>query len=133
MGGHGALVLALRNPELYRSVSAFAPIAAPMRCPWGNKALSGYLGQARDAWREYDASELVARASAKFAAGILVDQGLADQFLDEQLNPDVFEAACGAAGQPLTLRRHAGYDHGYYFISTFVEDHLAHHAKVLLA
>jgi S-formylglutathione hydrolase len=133
MGGHGALVLALRNPVLYKSVSAFAPIAAPLRCPWGEKALSGYLGDNREAWRDYDASELVGRASEKFAAGILVDQGLADQFLDAQLNPDVFEAACAAAGQPLTLRRHAGYDHGYYFISTFIEDHLAHHAKVLLA
>jgi S-formylglutathione hydrolase len=131
MGGHGALMLALRNPEIYRSVSAFAPIAAPTRCPWGEKAFSGYLGADRDAWKQYDASELVAQASRKFAEGILVDQGLADQFLAEQLNPDVFEAACQAAGQPLTLRRHAGYDHGYYFISTFIEDHLAHHAKVL--
>ncbi|MFM0034242.1 S-formylglutathione hydrolase [Paraburkholderia strydomiana] len=132
MGGHGALMLALRNPELYRSVSAFAPIAAPTRCPWGEKAFSGYLGDDREAWKQYDASELVVHASRKFAAGILVDQGLADQFLAEQLNPDVFEAACRTAGQPLTLRRHAGYDHGYYFISTFIEDHLAHHAKVLL-
>jgi S-formylglutathione hydrolase len=131
MGGHGALTLALRNPEIYRSVSAFAPIAAPMRCPWGVKAFNGYLGEDRAAWQQYDASELVAHASRKFAEGILVDQGLADQFLAEQLNPDVFEAACQAAGQPLTLRRHAGYDHGYYFISTFIEDHLAHHAKVL--
>jgi S-formylglutathione hydrolase len=133
MGGHGALMLALRNPQLYRSVSAFAPIAAPMRCPWGQKAFSGYLGDDRDAWPQYDASELVARAAGQFKEGILVDQGLADQFLEQQLNPDVFEAACAAAGQPLTLRRHAGYDHGYYFISTFVEDHIAHHAKVLLA
>jgi S-formylglutathione hydrolase len=132
MGGHGALMLALRNPELYRSVSAFAPIAAPTRCPWGEKAFSGYLGDDREAWKQYDASELVARPSRKFAEGILVDQGLADQFLAEQLNPDVFEAACRTAGQPLTLRRHAGYDHGYYFISTFIEDHLAHHAEVLL-
>ncbi|HEX7936546.1 MAG TPA: S-formylglutathione hydrolase, partial [Paraburkholderia sp.] len=132
MGGHGALMLALRNPEIYRSVSAFAPIAAPKRCPWGEKAFSGYLGADREAWKAYDASELVARASRKFAEGILVDQGLADQFLAEQLNPDVFEAACKAAAQPLTLRRHAGYDHGYYFISSFVEDHIAHHAKVLL-
>ena len=132
MGGHGALMLALRNPELYRSVSAFAPIAAPTRCPWGEKAFGGYLGADRETWKEYDASELVARASRKFADGILIDQGLADQFLAEQLYPDVFEAACRAAGQPLTLRRHAGYDHGYYFISTFIEDHIAHHAKVLL-
>jgi S-formylglutathione hydrolase len=132
MGGHGALTIALRNPGLYRSVSAFAPIAAPMRCPWGEKALNGYLGADREAWKRYDASELVARAgSARFDAGILIDQGMADRYLAQQLYPDVFEAACGAAGQPLTLRRHAGYDHGYYFISTFIEDHLAHHAKVL--
>jgi S-formylglutathione hydrolase len=132
MGGHGALMLALRNPDIYRSVSAFAPIAAPMRCPWGEKAFSGYLGDDREAWKQYDASELVAHAARKFPEGILVDQGLADQFLAEQLNPDVFEAACEAAGQPLTLRRHAGYDHGYYFITTFIEDHVAHHARVLL-
>ncbi|AFT86998.1 S-formylglutathione hydrolase [Paraburkholderia phenoliruptrix] len=132
MGGHGALMLALRNPDIYRSVSAFAPIAAPSRCPWGEKAFSGYLGDNREAWKAYDASELVARASRRFEEGILVDQGLADAFLAEQLYPDVFEAACEAAGQPLTLRRHAGYDHGYYFISTFIEDHIAHHAKVLL-
>jgi S-formylglutathione hydrolase len=132
MGGHGALMLALRNPDIYRSVSAFAPIAAPTRCPWGEKAFSGYLGADREAWKQYDASELVGKATRKFAEGILVDQGMADQFLAQQLNPDVFEAACKAAGQPLTLRRHEGYDHGYFFISTFVEDHLAHHAKVLL-
>ena len=133
MGGHGALMLALRNPQIYRSVSAFAPIAAPSRCPWGEKAFTGYLGEDRAAWKAYDSSELVASASHKFAAGILIDQGLSDQFLAEQLHPDVFEAACRAAGQPLTLRRHEGYDHGYFFISTFIEDHLAHHAKVLLA
>ena len=132
MGGHGALTLALRHPGLYRSVSAFAPIAAPTRCPWGEKAFSGYLGADREAWKAHDASELVARADApKFADGILVDQGLADQFLANQLNPDVFEAACAKAGQPLTLRRHPGYDHGYYFISTFIADHIAHHARVL--
>ncbi|MDN8003621.1 S-formylglutathione hydrolase [Burkholderia multivorans] len=133
MGGHGALTLALRHPDLYRSVSAFAPIAAPTRCPWGEKAFSGYLGADREAWKQHDASELVARADApKFADGILVDQGLADQFLANQLNPDVFEAACAKAGQPLTLRRHPGYDHGYYFISTFIADHIAHHARVLM-
>ncbi|RKP49041.1 S-formylglutathione hydrolase [Trinickia fusca] len=132
MGGHGALVLALRNPGLYRSVSAFAPIAAPMRCPWGQKAFGGYLGEDREAWRQYDASELVARAdAARFDEGILIDQGLADRFRVEQLHPDVFEAACLAAGQPLMLRRHEAYDHGYYFIETFIEDHLAHHARVL--
>lgn len=132
MGGHGALVLALRNPDVFRSVSAFAPIAAPMRCPWGEKAFSGYLGADRETWKRYDASELVARADArKFAEGILIDQGLADQFLTTQLNPEVFEVACDAAGQPLTLRRHLRYDHGYYFIQSFIEDHVAHHARVL--
>ncbi|MBN3786555.1 S-formylglutathione hydrolase [Burkholderia sp. Ac-20353] len=132
MGGHGALVLALRNPNVYRSVSAFAPIAAPMRCPWGEKAFSGYLGANRDAWKRYDASELVARADArKFDEGILIDQGLADQFLANQLNPDVFEAACRDAGQPLTLRRHPKYDHGYYFITTFIFDHIAYHTRQL--
>ncbi len=133
MGGHGALMLALRNPELYRSVSAFAPIAAPMRCPWGQKAFAGYLGADRDAWRQYDASELMRAAAKPMFDRILIDQGLADQFLAEQLYPEVFEAACREAGQPLTLRRHAGYDHGYYFISTFIEDHIAHHAAALRA
>ena len=131
MGGHGALVLALRNPELFRSVSAFAPIAAPSRCPWGEKAFGGYLGADKASWRNYDASELVANGPVRFPQGILIDQGLADKFLPEQLNPDVFEAACDAAGQPLTLRRHAGYDHGYYFISTFVEDHVRLHRRQL--
>ena len=132
MGGHGALVLALRNPGLYQSVSAFAPISAPMRCPWGQKAFSGYLDDDREAWRQYDASELVVRAgAARFEEGILVDQGIADKFRVEQLHPDVFEAACMKAGQPLTLRRHEGYDHGYYFIQTFIEDHIAHHARAL--
>ncbi|HTH60212.1 MAG TPA: S-formylglutathione hydrolase [Paraburkholderia sp.] len=131
MGGHGALMLALRNPDVYRSVSAFAPIAAPTRCPWGEKAFSGYLGDDREAWKAYDASELVGRASRRFDEGILVDQGLADPFLANQLNPDVFEAACRAAGQRLTLRRHEGYDHGYFFIQTFIADHIAHHARVL--
>ncbi|QJE01660.1 S-formylglutathione hydrolase [Massilia forsythiae] len=132
MGGHGALMLALRNPDLFRSVSAFAPIAAPMRCPWGHKAFGGYLGADRAAWREYDATELMARhQTAPFPAGILIDQGLADKFLAEQLYPDAFEEACRAAGQPLELRRHAGYDHGYYFIQTFVEDHLRFHRRQL--
>jgi S-formylglutathione hydrolase len=134
MGGHGALTIALRHPDQFRSVSALAPIAAPMRCPWGEKAFSGYLGPDRETWKRYDASELVARAGcAKFEAGILIDQGLVDPYLAEQLYPEVFEAACRAAGQPLTLRRHADYDHGYYFISTFIGDHVAHHAKVLCA
>jgi S-formylglutathione hydrolase len=132
MGGHGALMLALRNPDLFRSVSAFAPIAAPSRCPWGQKALKGYLGPDESAWRAYDATELVARAgTAVFPKGILIDQGLADKFLAEQLYPEAFEDACRAAGQPLELRRHPGYDHGYYFIQTFVEDHLRFHAERL--
>ncbi|GAB1576680.1 S-formylglutathione hydrolase [Bordetella petrii] len=128
MGGHGALVLALRHPGRFRSVSAFAPIAAPTRCPWGHKAFSGYLGADTEAWKAHDASELMARAQRPFPAGILVDQGLADGFLAEQLYPEVFEQACRQAGQPLTLRRHEGYDHGYYFISTFMQDHIRFHA-----
>jgi S-formylglutathione hydrolase len=131
MGGHGALVCALRNPGRYRSLSAFAPIAAPMRCPWGRKAFKGYLGDDQEAWREYDASELV--RGAAFAQTILIDQGLADKFLVDQLYPEVFEAACREAGQRLTLRRQEGYDHGYFFISTFMEDHLRHHAAQLNA
>jgi S-formylglutathione hydrolase len=133
MGGHGALMLALRNPDLYRSVSAFAPIAAPMRCPWGQKAFSGYLGPDRETWKVYDASELMRAAGKPVFERILIDQGQADSFLAEQLYPDVFETACREAGQPLTLRRHADYDHGYYFISTFIEDHIAHHAAALHA
>ncbi len=131
MGGHGALTLALRNPGLFQSVSAFAPIAAPMQCPWGIKAFSGYLGDDRAAWMRHDATALI-QAGARVPP-LLIDQGLGDKFLPDQLHPDVFEAACAAAGQPLTLRRHAGYDHGYYFISTFVEDHLRHHARTLAA
>jgi S-formylglutathione hydrolase len=132
MGGHGALMLALRNPDLFRSVSAFAPIAAPARSPWGEKAFGGYLGPDRAAWRDYDATELMGRATeAPFPKGILIDQGLADKFLAEQLYPEAFEDACSAVGQPLELRRHAGYDHGYYFISTFVEDHLRFHRRNL--
>ena len=132
MGGHGALVLALRNPEIYRSVSAFAPIAAPIQSPWGRKAFSAYLGADRDTWNDYDATGLVGTATRKFAAGILVDQGLADPFLAEQLNPDVFEDACRKAGQSLNLRWHKGYDHGFFFVQSFIEDHIAHHARVLL-
>lgn len=131
MGGHGALVLALRHPEKYRSVSAFAPIAAPTKCPWGHKAFSGYLGEDRATWEQHDASALMRQSHQPFPAGILVDQGLSDQFLAEQLYPEEFEAACHAAGQPLTLRQHAGYDHGYYFIATFMDDHLRFHAERL--
>lgn len=129
MGGHGALILALKNPGRYRSLSALAPICAPTRCPWGEKAFTGYLGNDRDAWLEYDATDLVLRRS--YGRPILIDQGLADKFLPTQLNPDVFEQACQESGQPLTLRRHEGYDHGYYFIATFVEDHLRFHAEAL--
>ena len=129
MGGHGALVLALRHPELFRSVSAFAPICAPSQCAWGQKAFSGYLGRIEETWRQNDASALMASRHAPFPKGILIDQGLADNFLPEQLFPEAFEQACAKAGQPLRLRRHAGYDHGYFFISTFVEDHLRFHAE----
>ena len=131
MGGHGALVLALRNPALFRCVSALAPIAAPMQAPWGKKAFAGYLGLDRDRWRDYDASALMAASVQPFPKGILIDQGLADQFLADQLYPDVFAAACAQAGQALELRRHPGYDHGYYFISTFVADHLRWHRRQL--
>ncbi|QNB00372.1 S-formylglutathione hydrolase [Massilia sp. Se16.2.3] len=131
MGGHGALTMALKHPELFRSVSAFAPIAAPSRCPRGEKAFTGYLGEDRAAWRAHDATELVASGPVRFPGGILVDRGMADKFLPEQLHPDAFEAACRAAGQPLTLRRHPGYDHGYYFIASFVEDHLRFHRRQL--
>jgi len=133
MGGHGALTLALRRPDLFRSVSAFAPIAAPMRAPWGEKAFGGYLGPDRAAWREYDASALMATMRAPFPKGILIDQGLSDKFLAEQLYPEAFEAACAAAGQALQLRRHPGYDHGYYFIATFIDDHIRFHANNLSA
>ena len=129
MGGHGALVCALRNPGLYKSLSAFAPIAAPMRCPWGKKAFKGYLGDDHAAWARYDASELI--KSTGFPGPILIDQGSADKFLSDQLYPEVFEAACLKADQPLVLRRQEGYDHGYFFISTFMEDHLRHHASQL--
>jgi S-formylglutathione hydrolase len=134
MGGHGALTLALRHPGRFKSLSALAPICAPMHCAWGEKAFGGYLGADRSAWAAHDACELMmAQTSVPYPQGILVDQGLNDKFLAEQLHPHRFEAACAAAGQPLTLRRHEGYDHGYYFIASFVEDHLAHHAGLLMA
>ena len=132
MGGHGALTLALRHPGQYRTVSAFAPIANPVNCPWGEKAFSGYLGVSRHTWGEHDATELMSQhPMPPYPQGILIDQGLADKFLPNQLHPEAFEAACAALGQPLTLRRHAGYDHGYYFIQSFVGEHLAHHAAGL--
>ena len=135
MGGHGALTLALRHPGTFKSVSAFAPIANPTQCAWGRKAFTGYLGEDETSWAAHDASLLMAaQKSAPYPAGILVDQGLADQFLiEKQLLPEAFETACQDAGQPLTLRRHAGYDHGYYFIQTFIDDHLRHHAAQLKA
>jgi S-formylglutathione hydrolase len=129
MGGHGALVCALRNPDRYRSLSAFAPIAAPMRCPWGEKALSGYLGDDRETWREYDATEVARRA--EWSTEVLVDQGTADDFLDEQLKPHLLQEAFRSAGIPLSLRYQAGYDHSYYFMASFMADHVAHHASLL--
>ena len=132
MGGHGALTLALRHPDIFKSVSAIAPIAAPSQCPWGQKAFAGYLGNDTSSWASHDATALMGKSvQAPFPTGILIDQGLADKFLAVQLHPHLFEAACKTAGQPLTLRRHEGYDHGYYFISTFVNDHLLHHAQNL--
>ena len=132
MGGHGALTLALKHPNLFRSVSAFAPICAPTQCPWGQKAFTGYLGTDTALWQAHDATVLMAgQTQVPFPHGILIDQGLADKFLPDQLHPHSLEAACQQVGQPLTLRRHAGYDHGYYFVSTFMADHVKHHAAVL--
>ena len=133
MGGHGALTLALRHAGRFKSVSAFAPICAPSECPWGEKAFGGYLGTNRIHWLAHDASALMqAQRVVPYPQGILIDQGLDDQFLaDGQLLPERFEAACDQVAQPLTLRRHDGYDHGYCFVATFMEDHLRHHARVL--
>ena len=132
MGGHGALVLALRHPDLFSSVSAFAPIAAPSQCPWGQKAFTGYLGTEQSDWAEYDATALMQKQTQPpFPKGILIDQGFADKFLAEQLHPEAFKAACARVQQPLTLRYHEGYDHGYYFINSFIEVHLLHHKKSL--
>lgn len=134
MGGHGALTLALRHPGLFKSVSAFAPICAPSQCPWGHKAFTGYLGVDTAAWSAHDATALMAALhTAPYPGGILIDQGLADKFLAQQLHPQLFDAACAQAGQALQLRRHPGYDHGYYFIATFMADHLNHHARQLSA
>ncbi len=126
MGGHGALTIGLRNPGRFRAVSALAPIASPMRCPWGEKALSGYLGADRAAWRRHDACALIADGAR--LPEILVDQGAADPFLEEQLKPDLLEAACRDAGVALTLNRREGYDHSYFFIASFIADHLRWHA-----
>jgi S-formylglutathione hydrolase len=129
MGGHGALTVALRHPDRYRAASAFSPIVAPSRVPWGIKALGGYLGDDKQAWRKHDAVALI-EDGARFSA-LLVDQGEADQFLTEQLRPELLEDACKRANIPLTLRRQGGYDHSYYFISTFMGDHLRWHAARL--
>ena len=132
MGGHGALTLALRHPQLYRSVSAFAPICSPTRCPWGVKALGSYLGPDTGHWPQHDASRLIEGGAARGRFDqLLVDQGTADNFMTEQLKPELLEAACASAGQPLALRRRQGYDHSYYFVSTFLGAHLEWHAERL--
>jgi S-formylglutathione hydrolase len=131
MGGHGALTIGLKHPDTYRTLSAFAPIVAPMQVPWGLKAFNGYLGPDQTAWRVYDATELV--RDRGYRREILIDQGDADQFLDRELKPMLFSDACKKAGVMLTLRTHPGYDHGYYFIQSFIEDHLRWHAKGLSA
>jgi S-formylglutathione hydrolase len=129
MGGHGALTIALKNPEKYRSVSAFAPIVAPTQVPWGQKAFRGYLGENQETWQQYDATELV--RSRRFPGEILIDQGDADQFLNEQLRPWLFAEACADIGQAVRLRMQPGYDHSYYFVATFIEEHLRLHAAAL--
>jgi len=132
MGGHGALTIAIRNPDVYGSVSAFAPIASPTRCPWGEKALAGYLGDDRGRWRDYDSTALIEDRGWRGPA-ILVDQGTADPFLESQLKPQLLEQACASAGIRLDLRLRSGYDHSYYFIATFIDDHLRFHARALAA
>jgi len=131
MGGHGALTLAMRHPQLFRSVSAFSPIASSTRCPWGEKAFGAYLGAEREAWRAHDAALLIEGGKASPFDDILVDQGTADQFLADQLKPELLEAAARKAGQKLTLRRQNGYDHSYFFMATFVSEHVAFHAARL--
>jgi len=131
MGGHGALICALKNPDQYLSLSAFAPISAPSQVPWGQKAFTGYLGADKNAWREYDASELI--ATKRYPRPILIDQGDADKFLAEQLKHAIFVEAARKSGSDVTYRLQPGYDHGYYFISTFMEDHLRHHARQLIS
>lgn len=131
MGGHGALTLALKNPQRFTSVSAFSPISNPSRCPWGIKAFSAYLGNDREQWLAYDSSELMRNSPQGEHLPALVDQGLADDFLSNQLHPETLEDAAKASGYPLTLRRHEGYDHSYYFISSFIDDHLRFHAQYL--
>lgn len=131
MGGHGALTIALKNPGRYRSVSAFSPIVAPSQVPWGQKAFSAYFGESdKESWKAHDATELVAGASERLS--ILIDQGTGDNFLEEQLKPELFEKACAAVGHPVEIRLQDGYDHSYYFIASFMGDHFAHHAKALI-
>jgi len=129
MGGHGAIICALKNPGRYQSLSAFAPISNPINCPWGKKAFSGYLGDTEADWKAWDSCELIAQASEKLP--FLVDQGQADDFLEEQLKPETLKAACEAAGYPVTHRIQPGYDHSYFFIASFIEDHLRHHGRAL--
>jgi len=129
MGGHGALTIALRNPDRYQSVSAFSPICNPVNCPWGQKAFTQYLGNDKDAWLQYDASELMRQSTAHVPAK--VDQGLEDDFLTDQLKPDTLIAAASTNGYPLELQQHQGFDHSYYFISSFIEEHLRFHARHL--
>ena len=131
MGGHGALTLAMRHPDKFSSVSAFAPISSPARCPWGEKAFTAYLGASRESWNAHDASLLIEAGAAKPFDDILVDQGLGDQFLENQLKPELLEAAAAKADQKLTLRRHEGYDHSYFFMASFVDVHVAFHAARL--
>lgn len=131
MGGHGALIVALKNPGRYRSVSAFSPIVAPSQVPWGQKAFAAYLGDDRQFWRQWDATALVAGAQEQLP--LLIDQGDADEFLDGQLKPELLKSACEAAGHPLELRLQPGYDHSYYFIASFIGEHIAHHAAALRA
>jgi S-formylglutathione hydrolase len=132
MGGHGALTIGFRNPSLFRTLSAFSPICAPTLCPWGEKALTGYLGGDRAQWAKYDATQLIAEIGWS-GPEILVDQGEADEFLESQLKPDLLVEAAARGDVPLRLRRRAGYDHSYFFISTFIASHLEHHARYLLA
>ena len=132
MGGHGALTIGLKNRDTFRSISAFAPICSPMNCPWGQKALGNYLGSDQSSWPEYDATALIKQLGDSLPQNtILIDQGMDDQFLEQELHPHLFEAACAEHSVGVELRRHEGYDHGYYFISTFMEDHLRHHSALL--
>ena len=130
MGGHGAMICGLKNPDFYQSISAFSPICAPMQCPWGVKAFTSYLGDDQSSWEQWDSAELLKNHDGK-PINLLIDQGLDDQFLLEQLKPELIEQAAQEANQEITVRRHEGYDHSYYFISSFIEDHINFHAKFL--